>query len=159
MVLLHQCGKGPHAPSLSPFIMKLETFLKVAQIPYQVCRNKTRIHMIHVFRHVMKYQDRRSVKSTMHEYNSLLLWIIYCITFESADCSRLQNGSQRKGTLDGVQWNGFVRLAVMYGVFDSRVEPGCRRPSVHKGTGRQHVIPAYGGRAHVLVRGFDSEAV
>nr|XP_022317453.1 failed axon connections homolog [Crassostrea virginica] len=39
MVLLHQCGKGPHAPSLSPFIMKLETFLKVAQIPYQIVRD------------------------------------------------------------------------------------------------------------------------
>lgn len=37
VVLLHHCGKGPHAPSLSPFILKLETFFKMAEIPYQVC--------------------------------------------------------------------------------------------------------------------------
>ncbi|XP_048727985.2 failed axon connections homolog isoform X2 [Ostrea edulis] len=39
VVLLHHCGKGPHAPSLSPFILKLETFFKMAEIPYQIVRD------------------------------------------------------------------------------------------------------------------------
>ncbi|XP_062591143.1 failed axon connections homolog isoform X2 [Saccostrea cucullata] len=39
VVLLHHCGKGPYVPSLSPFIIKLETFLKMAGIPYQIVRD------------------------------------------------------------------------------------------------------------------------
>lgn len=39
VVLLHHCGKGPHAPSLSPFILKLETFLRVTRTPYQIIRD------------------------------------------------------------------------------------------------------------------------
>lgn len=39
VVLLHHCGQGPHAPSLSPFILKLETFLRVTQTPYQIIRD------------------------------------------------------------------------------------------------------------------------
>ncbi|XP_029653759.1 failed axon connections homolog isoform X1 [Octopus sinensis] len=33
-VLLYQMGRGPHAPSVSPFPMKLETYLRMAKIPY-----------------------------------------------------------------------------------------------------------------------------
>jgi len=33
-VILHQFGPGLHTPSISPFVLKLETFLRVAQIPY-----------------------------------------------------------------------------------------------------------------------------
>ncbi|XP_061181501.1 failed axon connections homolog [Saccostrea echinata] len=39
VVLLHHCGKGPYAPSLSPFIIKLETFLKLTDIPYEIVRD------------------------------------------------------------------------------------------------------------------------
>ncbi|XP_067666047.1 failed axon connections homolog [Haliotis asinina] len=34
-VILHQPGRGPYAPSLSPFALKLETYLRMAKIPYQ----------------------------------------------------------------------------------------------------------------------------
>ncbi|KAK3088431.1 hypothetical protein FSP39_019144 [Pinctada imbricata] len=34
-VILHQIGRGPYAPSLIPFAMKLETYLRMAKIPYQ----------------------------------------------------------------------------------------------------------------------------
>ncbi|KAK3720482.1 hypothetical protein RRG08_058370 [Elysia crispata] len=33
-VVLHQYGAAPSVPSISPFVMKLETFLRVADIPY-----------------------------------------------------------------------------------------------------------------------------
>ena len=33
-VVLHQIGRGTRAPSLSPFVVKLETFLRLAKIPY-----------------------------------------------------------------------------------------------------------------------------
>jgi hypothetical protein len=35
-VILHQAGRGPFAPSLSPFAVKLETYLRMAKIPYKV---------------------------------------------------------------------------------------------------------------------------
>ena len=35
-VILHQIPRGPHAPSLSPFVVKLETFLRMVKVPYQV---------------------------------------------------------------------------------------------------------------------------
>lgn len=35
-VILHQIGRGPYAPSMTPFAVKLETFLRMAKIPYQV---------------------------------------------------------------------------------------------------------------------------
>ncbi|XP_046581782.1 failed axon connections homolog [Haliotis rubra] len=34
-VVLHQIGRGPYAPSLTPFAVKLETYLRMARIPYQ----------------------------------------------------------------------------------------------------------------------------
>ncbi|KAI0222593.1 Failed axon connections-like [Lamellibrachia satsuma] len=34
-VILHQIGRGPWAPSMSPFPIKLETYLRMAEIPYQ----------------------------------------------------------------------------------------------------------------------------
>ncbi|XP_067664878.1 failed axon connections homolog [Haliotis asinina] len=34
-VMLHQLGKGVHAPSISPFVLKLETYLRMASIPYK----------------------------------------------------------------------------------------------------------------------------
>ena len=33
-VVVHQLGRGTRAPSLSPFPVKLETFLRLAKIPY-----------------------------------------------------------------------------------------------------------------------------
>ncbi|XP_067666039.1 failed axon connections homolog [Haliotis asinina] len=35
IVILHQIGRGPYAPSLTPFAVKLETYLRMARIPYQ----------------------------------------------------------------------------------------------------------------------------
>ncbi|XP_046373448.1 failed axon connections homolog [Haliotis rufescens] len=34
-VILHQIGRGPFAPSMTPFAVKLETYLRMARIPYQ----------------------------------------------------------------------------------------------------------------------------
>lgn len=36
VVLLHQFDRGAFTPSLSPFVLKLETYLRMAKIPYQV---------------------------------------------------------------------------------------------------------------------------
>ena len=36
VVILHQVGRGPFSPSVSPFVMKMETYLRMAKIPYQV---------------------------------------------------------------------------------------------------------------------------
>lgn len=35
VVILHQASRAPYAPSLSPFAIKLETYLRVAKIPYE----------------------------------------------------------------------------------------------------------------------------
>jgi len=35
-VILHQCPRGYNTPCISPFSLKLETFLRVANIPYEV---------------------------------------------------------------------------------------------------------------------------
>lgn len=35
-VLLHQFRRGEWAPNISPFPLKLETYLRMAKIPYQV---------------------------------------------------------------------------------------------------------------------------
>ncbi|XP_048239532.1 failed axon connections homolog [Haliotis rufescens] len=35
-VILHQVGRAPYAPSMTPFAVKLETYLRMARIPYQV---------------------------------------------------------------------------------------------------------------------------
>jgi hypothetical protein len=34
-VILHQFPRGIYAPSASPFVMKLETWLRIAEIPYK----------------------------------------------------------------------------------------------------------------------------
>ncbi|KAL8583415.1 hypothetical protein ACOMHN_057871 [Nucella lapillus] len=34
-VILHHIGRGPYAPSMIPFAVKLETYLRMAKIPYQ----------------------------------------------------------------------------------------------------------------------------
>ncbi|KAJ8303126.1 hypothetical protein KUTeg_019522 [Tegillarca granosa] len=34
-VILHQVGRGPWAPSMTPFAIKLESYLRLAKIPYQ----------------------------------------------------------------------------------------------------------------------------
>jgi hypothetical protein len=36
VVILHQLPRGLRAPSVSPFAVKLETFLRMTKIPYQV---------------------------------------------------------------------------------------------------------------------------
>jgi hypothetical protein len=36
VVILHQMDRGVFAPSISPFPLKLETYLRMAGIPYQV---------------------------------------------------------------------------------------------------------------------------
>jgi len=38
-VILHQIGRGPYAPSISPFAVKLETYLRLANISYEVCHH------------------------------------------------------------------------------------------------------------------------
>ena len=35
-VVHHQIGRGPHAPSLTPFALKLETYLRMAKVPFMV---------------------------------------------------------------------------------------------------------------------------
>ena len=35
-IILYQWGVGPYVPSLSPFALKLETYLRMAKIPYEV---------------------------------------------------------------------------------------------------------------------------
>lgn len=36
MVILHQFERGKHTPSISPFPLKLETYLRMTGIPYEV---------------------------------------------------------------------------------------------------------------------------
>lgn len=36
VVLLHQLPRGRFTPTISPFSLKLETYLRMAKIPYQV---------------------------------------------------------------------------------------------------------------------------
>ncbi|VDI38540.1 Hypothetical predicted protein [Mytilus galloprovincialis] len=38
-VILHQIGRGPYAPSMTPYAIKLETYLRMANIPYETKRN------------------------------------------------------------------------------------------------------------------------
>ena len=35
-VILHQFKKGKYAPSLGHFVMKLETYLRITKIPFEV---------------------------------------------------------------------------------------------------------------------------
>ena len=35
-VIVHQITKGTYAPSLGHFVLKLETYLRIAKIPYEV---------------------------------------------------------------------------------------------------------------------------
>ena len=35
-VVHHQIGRGPHAPSITPFALKLETYLRMAKVPFMV---------------------------------------------------------------------------------------------------------------------------
>lgn len=36
-VILHVLGRGINTPSISPFPLKLETYLRITGIPYEVC--------------------------------------------------------------------------------------------------------------------------
>jgi len=38
VVVLHQLDRGVFTPNISPFPLKLETYLRMANIPYQVYR-------------------------------------------------------------------------------------------------------------------------
>lgn len=57
-VILHQFPRGPFAPSMSGFCVKLETFLRMAKIPYQ---------------NVHAYKTGPKGKSPWIEYNGLVL--------------------------------------------------------------------------------------
>lgn len=35
-VILHQFERGPYAPSMTPYAIKVETYLRMAKIPYKV---------------------------------------------------------------------------------------------------------------------------
>ena len=39
VVVLHQIQRGKHTPSISPFPLKLETYLRMANIPYEVTKH------------------------------------------------------------------------------------------------------------------------
>ncbi|XP_069119527.1 failed axon connections homolog [Argopecten irradians] len=41
-IVIHQLGRGPHVPSLTPFAIKLETYFRMENIPYQVEHNMLR---------------------------------------------------------------------------------------------------------------------
>lgn len=41
-VILHQIGRAPYAPSLTPFAIKLETYLRMAKIPYENVHDRKR---------------------------------------------------------------------------------------------------------------------
>ncbi|CAC5358654.1 Failed axon connections homolog [Mytilus coruscus] len=41
-VILHQYGRAPYAPSMSPFAIKLETYLRMAKIPYMNVHSRVR---------------------------------------------------------------------------------------------------------------------
>jgi glutathione S-transferase len=40
VVVLHQVGRGPNAPSFSPFALKMETFLRMTKVPYMNVHDK-----------------------------------------------------------------------------------------------------------------------
>jgi hypothetical protein len=44
-IVHHQMGRGPYAPSITPFAMKLETYLRIAKVPFlvRISWNKYRI--------------------------------------------------------------------------------------------------------------------
>lgn len=46
-VILHQLRRGRFTPAISPFALKLETFLRMASIPYKVfiCENFYKMHV------------------------------------------------------------------------------------------------------------------
>ena len=44
VVILYQIGRGHHAPSVSPFPLKLETFLRMTKTPYVVSMGVIYIH-------------------------------------------------------------------------------------------------------------------
>ncbi|XP_071154836.1 failed axon connections homolog [Mytilus edulis] len=41
-VILHQIGRGPYAPSMTPYAIKLETYLRMANIPYENVHSYTK---------------------------------------------------------------------------------------------------------------------
>ncbi|OWF54644.1 Failed axon connections-like [Mizuhopecten yessoensis] len=41
-IVIHQMGRGPHVPSLTPFAIKLETYFRMEGIPYQTEHNMYR---------------------------------------------------------------------------------------------------------------------
>ncbi|XP_069121989.1 failed axon connections homolog [Argopecten irradians] len=41
-IVIHQMGRGPHVPSLTPFAIKLETYFRMEGIPYEVEHNWNR---------------------------------------------------------------------------------------------------------------------
>lgn len=50
VVILHQFPRGLNLPSISPFALKLETYLRMAEINYQVTS-----HFIRLFNHRQKH--------------------------------------------------------------------------------------------------------
>ena len=48
-VILFQVRRGPFAPSMSPFALKLETYLRMAEIPYQVRPQNVHVVLFYLF--------------------------------------------------------------------------------------------------------------